>query len=204
MVFVHAGATPDQVQWVSNAIDDVAAVQSADYLDPPATLAEVQRVLADDPAALAALTIDNIGSMFKVTAPSLSAVEQQNLADALKAMPNVTDVRTAADPVVVPSPEPPGPSGSQTTLASLPLVTHAAVCAELRDLGLDGLTTSGRLPNLEVRLQALLASEALTPEQRTGVQTLLDLAQIPTGEYIDPDVANDATFGFIDMVNSTC
>lgn len=204
VVFLRSGASPDQVQLIGDALQETAGVAVIEYLDPAASLAEARRVLANDPAALQVFTQENIGSMFKVSAPSLSGDELQQLADAFKALPNVTDVRTAADPAVVPSPAPPGPPGTQTTLASLPLDTQAAVCTELRDLAFDGLSTPGRLPNLEARLQALLASEALMPEQRTAVQQLLDLAQLPSGQYPDATAANDATFGFIDMVTSTC
>lgn len=82
--------------------------------------------------------------------------------------------------------------------------TQEAACAELKDLAFDGLTTSGRLPNLERRLEALLASSALTPTQRVAVQKLLDVAAgpPPPGEGIEE--TTDATFGFIDVVTATC
>lgn len=124
VVFVHAGSSPDQLTFVGDALQESAGVATFSYLDPAASLAEAQRVLANDPAALQAFTVDNIGSMFKVSAPSLSGAELQQLADALKALPNVTDVRTVADPAV-PSPAPPGPPGTQTTLSALPEVTDA-------------------------------------------------------------------------------
>lgn len=84
------------------------------------------------------------------------------------------------------------------------LDTQKLVCVELRDLAADGLTTSGRLPNLEGRLEALLASSALVPAQRVAVQKLLTVAVDPPPPGEGMEEMTDATFGFIDVVATTC
>ena len=82
------------------------------------------------------------------------------------------------------------------------LDTHEAVCAELVDLVIDGFTIEGKVPRLEDRLHALLGSEALTSEQRTGVEKLLYYAENPPIEFT-PEV-EEATFGFMDVVSNSC
>lgn len=84
------------------------------------------------------------------------------------------------------------------------LTTQQDVCVELRNLAVDGLTTSGRLPNIEGRLEVLLASSALSPAQREAVQKLLTVAVDPPPAGEGMEEMMDATFGFIDMVALTC
>ena len=84
------------------------------------------------------------------------------------------------------------------------LDTQEAVCVELQDLAFDGLTTSGRLPNLEGRLEALLASRALNPAQRAAVQKLLKVAVDPPPPGEGMEEMSDATFGFVEVVTTTC
>ena len=94
--------------------------------------------------------------------------------------------------------------GCSDSEKELDLDTQPAVCVELRDLAVDGLTTSGRLPNLEGRLEALLASGSLLPAQRLAVQKLLTVAVEPPPQGEGIEEMMEATFGFIDVVALTC
>ncbi len=99
IVWVHAGANPDQVALIRNTLESMTGVLDTGnvlYFDHNQTIDEARRVLAADPEGLSLLlaSSDQVSSMFKVYALSSTGDQElAQLAEQFKSLPMVVDTQ---------------------------------------------------------------------------------------------------------------
>lgn len=100
IVFVRAGAPPDQIEFVEEALRGRSSVIDVDalrYLDQSESYAEAQRVFAGDPTTLSLLRPELIPSQFKVVPLTDEATLVRSLAEDFRNLPGVDAVALAED-----------------------------------------------------------------------------------------------------------
>ena len=129
IVWVHWEATPEQVQYIRNAILATGAVTPAElkYLDAAATFAEAQRIFADDPATLAYFK-SHISTSFRLF-PADPAFDPEQWRSEFAALPLVVDVAAPTDEPIAMVPADnvatEGSSAPETTAGEAPPETTA-------------------------------------------------------------------------------
>jgi cell division transport system permease protein len=100
IVFVRAGAPPDQIGFIEGALRQQSAVIDVSqlrYLDQAQSYAEAQRVFAGDPTTLSLLRPELIPSQFKVVPLTEQAALVRSLAQDFRSLPGVEAVALAED-----------------------------------------------------------------------------------------------------------
>ena len=99
IVWVNFQAVPEQVELIRSAILQSGTVTSdgLQYLDASASLAEAQRVLADDPGGLSLLNESNISTMFVLFPADVSTFDTELWRTEFSALPMVVDVYAPTD-----------------------------------------------------------------------------------------------------------
>ncbi len=94
IVYVNAGASPEQLDEISNALDSqTQLISSHSYCDTECSLGEAERVLAGDPSTLELLTPENIPTQYKVVPTDATDVDTlRQLRDSLRELPNVQNI----------------------------------------------------------------------------------------------------------------
>ena len=103
IIFVQPGATDDQLAVIDGALaENPELVEDWTYLNTDDALAEADRLYAGDPATRAAITADNIPTMYKVVPTDASDLAQlRGLADSWRTLPGVQQITFAEDQLSV-------------------------------------------------------------------------------------------------------
>jgi cell division transport system permease protein len=99
IVYVKAGASPEQITAINDQLTSNAAVATVEYQDQAATYAQVEKVLAGQPALIKALSPETVPSQLRVK-PTADA---EDLLPALRTQfvdaPNVQSVALATETI---------------------------------------------------------------------------------------------------------
>ena len=103
IVFVNAGATPDQLGIIETGLGNATTfIDSFEYCDAECSLSEAQVVLAGEPGTLELLTVGNIPTQYKVVPSDGIEVDLlRQLESEFLNFPNVRQVQFAEDQITL-------------------------------------------------------------------------------------------------------